>query len=87
MADPLLRAEVDALVDKYLRAPCKYASPYDHLERMPGWDVPAEVQEHWGAEQEAVEERWRGHERVVKQLMLGMQGIGYATARSRRGAV
>lgn len=87
MAEPLPRDEVDALVDTYLRARCRYTSPYDDLERAAGCDVPSGIQEHWGAEHQAVEERWRGQERVMKQLMLGMQGLGYATARSRRGPV
>lgn len=87
MADPLPEAQVHAIVDSFLQAPCRYPSPYDALECAPGAAVPAAVREQWDGAREGAEQRWRGHEAAVKQLLLGMQGLGYATARVKRGAV
>eukprot|EP00892_Ulva_mutabilis_P004225 jgi/Ulvmu1/2174/UM013_0019.1 len=83
---PMPAERIQDMLGAFLRAPCRYPSPYDALERADGvpgvglGSLPA-------GEREAVEETWREQQRVVQQLLLGMQGIGVAPARSRSGTV
>lgn len=83
MAAPMEAERVGAIFEELLEAPPKYASPYDAMERASGSDVPMAIQCGWDGQREAVEERWREQQRVLRQLLLGLQSIGYSAGRSK----